>query len=63
MKTKQCSCGAQIIFVETGAKNPMPCEAKITLVYTKVGNQVRGHEPHWGNCPDAKKHRKGPDGD
>lgn len=51
------SCGAPVVWLKTRKGKDMICEAKVTVIYTAEGDQVRGHEPHWSSCPDAMEWR------
>ena len=64
MKSKKCSCGAEMVFIkndETGKW--MPCNAKeeflmIMCPDTMKNKLIKGHRPHWQDCPYAEHFRR-----
>lgn len=55
-------CGAEIRMIEmrTGGWMPVEAESQRRVVINTLGlGEIRDtHEPHWGNCPAAKKFRR-----
>ena len=51
-------CGQDIHFVQTTNGRRMPCNDKKLTVVTLTGEVVSGWEPHWRNCPGARRFRK-----
>lgn len=61
---KTCKgCGADIRWITTEAGKAMPLDANPRNVYIEYMGQwrmIRGYEPHFVNCLDAKRFRKKP---
>lgn len=56
------ACGAEILFQRTEKGKMMPVEIFVTTVLITeagVGRIVRGHVPHFVNCPQAAKFKGG----
>jgi hypothetical protein len=53
------ACGAPILFITTVNKKQMPVEAKPIQIITDDGEMISGYLPHWGNCKDPKRFKKG----
>jgi hypothetical protein len=52
----QCkSCGAEIVWIETIAGKPMPCDELVQTFITNDGQTLTGRVPHWVTCPDSEE--------
>jgi hypothetical protein len=59
MKTKKCSCGAEIHFIKHFRGGGfIPCETEKSTIVKPDGKMVQGFAPHWAKCPHAKNYRR-----
>jgi len=54
LKTKQCTCGAWIVFLETKNGKLMPCDAESVRITDRLYDSER-HVSHFGTCPKTSK--------
>lgn len=56
------SCGASIIWVNSEKGRKMPLDLRPISVWCRNNDgtitHVRGHQSHFGTCPNAEAHRK-----
>jgi len=59
---KTCKgCGAEIRWIKTEAGKAMPLDANPRNFYVEYDGKwrmLRGYEPHWGSCEEAKRFKK-----
>ncbi len=55
-------CKEPIFFIKTEKGADMPVDMKFTSVYHLTDNSkwtlIRGNQPHWATCPNAKDFKK-----
>ncbi len=52
-------CGAQINWLKTQKGKNTPIDVQETTIYvTGTQTMIKGHQPHWATCPNAKDFKK-----
>lgn len=57
IKISKCTCGGQIVWLKTELGKNICVEVNSVSEGDDVF-EYGTHEAHWGNCPDADKHRR-----